>query len=760
MLLAACSNNKQAATEASINTAHTDEFVYVPEIVDIDYMEGAYIHASVMHDDLFYIYYSGHDKSGRYSDYVAGISSAGEIIKSVEIRSRGLTQIAGIQITDEDNIAILAMERDIFSNDVSSKICYTEYDFKGNEILRHDFTNQLPQSDNVLPTMRAVFTNDGNIVLSYQHYLDSTIYLLSLDNNTISILDHNLNPRGNCVVRLQDDRVLVLDTESDEVVLREIDFKGKKWGETYPVIENHMIGMYPVSGDSGFDFLIYDNNNLYGHNLNTGEFTVLLNWMETEILNIEDALIGLYNDSNIFSITGLRYAAQEMIILRPVPRDGLPGGALQKTVLRLGGLRIPDKIRSAVIAFNRESKDYRIELIDYLGAEGDWAGGLTRFQVELVTGRGPDIIYDWGREIRSPVYMLDLYPFIDADPELAREDFFASLLRSVEHSNGCLYRISDEFSISTMIGPKTALGHIDNWTTNELLAFIEASTDDASQPLGAIMAGRVFATMRMQDREFIDFDNYKSYLNSEGFINVLKAAALLPKDQDLERAMIHQFILLRSGEQLLAEWGFDNFYQFQGFSDLLGDEFLILGNPTASGGINTAYGNILLGINAASDHPDGAWEFIRRFMLPVDLPPAESVEHYKFYSFPLRIDTYEALVAHAQTPQYIRNHDGSLFLDADGNQVENPRWSFLLWGGLDGINYSHDLFTMTDDTAKKMREFVDSAQPIGGRFNMELFNLISGDIDAFFDGFRTAEDTARILQSRVQTYLSEQELLG
>jgi len=491
--------------------------------------------------------------------------------------------------------------------------------------------------------------------------------------------------------------------------------------------------------------------------LETAEQIVLLNWVEAEILDQGSAYLNTFGNGNISMITGTFGGDPEIFILSPVLRT-----EQKKTVLTLGGLRIPDEVRIAVMDFNRESEDYRIELIDYLGAEGDWYGGLTRFQVELMTGKGPDIIFDWAREIRAPGIMLDLYPLIDADPELDRGDFFPNILRSMEHSDGRLYKISNSFSITSMIGIAEQIRHIESWTLAEmqslLLEYAQQESPAMQYPLGVLMIGRRFVIERLHSPEFINLENFTANINTQAFIDVLEIAKLLPAEQDIERATTHQLILLLRGEQLLVEWQFDKLLDFLGFAEILGEDFLVLGMPSVEGGVNDAHGHNPMGINAASDHVDAAWEFLRRYLLPKEVP-ADFNDSILNHPFPIRIDTFNELVDYIKTPKFNKDSQGNPFLDRDGNPIESPLGNYYLWN-YGGIGASHELYSITDDTAATLRSFVEKAQMIGNRLSPELFDLIWGDLDAFFEGIRTAEDTARIIQGRVQIYLSEQELVS
>ena len=70
------------------------------------------------------------------------------------------------------------------------------------------------------------------------------------------------------------------------------------------------------------------------------------------------------------------------------------------------------------------------------------------------------------------------------------------------------------------------------------------------------------------------------------------------------------------------------------------------------------------------------------------------------------------------------------------------------------------LYAMTEETAKNLRLFIDSAEPVRRGISMELWHAISGDLNDFYSGVRSAEATAHIIQNRAGIWLSEQQLLA
>ena len=135
-------------------------------------------------------------------------------------------------------------------------------------------------------------------------------------------------------------------------------------------------------------------------------------------------------------------------------------------------------------------------------------------------------------------------------------------------------------------------------------------------------------------------------------------------------------------------------------------------------------------------HPDAAWEFIRQF-----LKPTENRESF----FPLRIDMFDQGIENWAKPYY-----GS---DEDGNRIELSRGTNDFGNG-----NIVTLYHLTEDSVDILRDIVENA--ISGRTDVlgDLFYyVIEESLESFFSGIRSAEETARIIQNRAQTYLNEKD---
>ena len=74
----------------------------------------------------------------------------------------------------------------------------------------------------------------------------------------------------------------------------------------------------------------------------------------------------------------------------------------KKEIVTLGYVGTDQYLEMLVNLYNRQSKEYRIELVPYGDGQEDVTESLNAFELELLRGDGPDIIEVGGIYVRSP----------------------------------------------------------------------------------------------------------------------------------------------------------------------------------------------------------------------------------------------------------------------------------------------------------------------------------------------------------------------
>jgi hypothetical protein len=535
----------------------------------------------------------------------------------------------------------------------------------------------------------------------------------------------------------------------DSPMFYEIDFEntaivgGTVIGTESPI--ESINGVFPAPKVSVFDFYVISNGReLFGYNSADGNFSLLLDFLELGVplnhMQIDKNEFLLWGDGRI-TIVNINWNASlrrdEITLFHLTPSDEpLYGAPVEPETITLGGIYITGSplIYQATV-FNRQSDTHRIEIADFSYDE------LDRLRTELIAGRGPDIfvLSGWGASLFAALseghFILDLYQMIDADPVLSREDFFPSILSTWENSRGELVQIAPTFSIDTIFGKQFAFPEApENWNYAGFIDFYnEARIRGYDYPIGEYLDRmRILEMLVFSDDTFFCERESVASFDSESFINVLNFLKTIPADQGFNRiAHLTQdggqwdpLAGLIRGEQLLSSFlSFSNMVFFRAWQTRLGG-ITAFGYPSNNAPVHFVNNEVgtAVGIRSNSSHIDAAWEFVRLGLLPG--------ESYDGTSFPLRIDLFERLV------YYHLNRTEPIKVFGEFGEVELP--------------------PMTESDAVFLRELVSN---IGHKrmLHHPVQNIVNENVSDFLAGTHSAEDTARIIQSRVSIFLAERE---
>ena len=722
-----------------VQSGSIDNIVFLPD--RISFTETRIIYQLWVNDERVFYYTFKVNNQDNVHLVVTSMRLDGTDIQNAEIPVT-MNRLIGIDITDGEFIEVLLSDPE--------NTIYAKYDLQGQELDRHHFEDFT--MDNIgWQVADVLFAKCGKVVVVVSEERESTIYIFDIENNSVD--EMTLHGRATEIIRLEDGRVIVGFFRFDESIFREIDISNATLERTYSTTFGSS-RMFPAEAESSFDILLITGGNLNGYSFETNELTPILNWIEAGFVIDSDANIGVLPNSRVFVYTVSMVSDErydiDLYILTPALREDVP----EVTTLTLGGFFVSDELRRAVVKFNQENDGFQIIIREYWDeVDGDWRAAQLRYRTEIITGGGPDIIVYPEPALSDGGFLVDLYTLIDADNELSREDFFPNALKVLEASDGSLATFSNSFAITTMYGLPDVVGHIgqSSWTTQRMLALLKDNTEMFA-PFGQWVDRVDFVrTMLMSSGdELINWSAGEAYLDSEEFIEILEAAAFLPSHDELmdvyQGDYVGDWILLHQKERLLLDIRFWSPLDYQQI--VVDDNIYILGVPTFEGGKNIIFpGEGTLGINASSKYKDEAWLFLRHLILHPDAAETVTDEIFKRRRrFPIRIDLYDDLIDLAMTP-------------IPGNVPHGwvkvfDWWYAITQEGAEGQD-SFPIYAMTQKEADDLRAIIESAVPQRRRVEDELWNHLVDDLNSFFTGNRTAHDTARIMQNRVQTYLNE-----
>jgi ABC-type glycerol-3-phosphate transport system substrate-binding protein len=156
------------------------------------------------------------------------------------------------------------------------------------------------------------------------------------------------------------------------------------------------------------------------------------------------------------------------------------------------------------------------------------------------------------------------------------------------------------------------------------------------------------------------------------------------------------------------------------------DDVTCIGYPTADGSNGSILSsNDSLAITASSKNQEGAWEFIKYVTMG-------EYQTGLNWGYPILQTAFDNMLDEYMTDKY------------EGNGY-----------GYDDFDY--ELVPATKEQMDQLREIIDMAKPSNQSTDDNITDIISEEAQAYFDGQKTAEAVAEIIQSRVAIYVSENQ---
>ena len=584
---------------------------------------------------------------------------------------------------------------------------------------------------------------DGNLIV----VMEMTLQAIAPDGSIAWSMQ--LDNYVNSMVTLADGSVAVMLFGDKGPELRPIDFEKKELGESFPIPDSAWT-LFP--GDENYDFYYTSGMFLYGFKLGEAEPVPVLNWMSCDINgdSVASQALKISSDGSIMGIT-TDYSGgsidTQLFTLTRVPADSLP----KKQILTVAQLEYnPDyQLTNRMVRFNRSHDNVRLEYLDYsqYNTESDFTAGITKFNTEVMAGNLPDIIptnqiaY---RQIASKGLLEDLYPYLDKDPELKREDFFPNLLSALE-VNGGLYQVVSGFSVETLCGAASIVGDTPGWTYDDFNAALEKMPEGCTPLEPYVTRDQVMSSLLYADMDsFVDWTTGKVNFESDNFKQLLQFVKQFPAEYNWDEHDNSENTqdLLRQGRQMLTQtylYGLDSIL-WNGAN--FGGQATYIGWPTSSGvGSIMRFENGFAMSRSCADK-DAAWEFFRSML-------TESGQTNQ-YNIPSNRNVFNKQLEDFMTPRYRKDADGNILLDENGEKIEESRGSWI-----DDSGVEHHIYAMTQEQADEVLSIIETCTKVAS-YDTSIYDIVNEQAQAFFAGQKSVDEVARLIQSKANIYVNEQ----
>ena len=552
------------------------------------------------------------------------------------------------------------------------------------------------------------------------------------------------------LITLPDGRIFASYYGDTGMTVSEVDMQNHSFGEPI-ALPNDCYNC--ISGGGDYDFYYTSGSNLYGFSLEAGKAEKIFNWINIDVngndvseihVNPDGSFTGILNTWN----KDYTSCKTELVTVSKHPASEIP----EKIHLTLACQYLDWEIQNRIIEYNRGNARYHIDVLDYseYNTEDDYSAGMTKLTTELLSGSMPDILYLSGMpvdKLADKGLLEDLYTWIDNDPDMARADFFPSVLKATE-VDGKLYSTVAGFSVCAVTGAASVVGDEPGWTFDEFKAAYAQMPEDCTVfNQNTTQSDMMYSYLPAILPDFVNTKEGKCNFESDEFINFLNFVKLFPKEFDWEKydwtEYEDDYVRIMSGRQMLSIQYLYSFNDIQYIDYQFGGKATFVGYPTEGGSGNLFQIEDGYGISSGCKDKQAAWDFLRAFFLP-------DYQASRYY-FPVNITAFDKMAEIAMTPQYQKDADGNYLLDENGEKIKMSN------GGIGyGDGEVYEYYEVTAEQVDRIRNLIETTSRVMSYETDEIQSIIAEEAEAFFQGQKSAQEVARLIQSKVNIFINEQ----
>ena len=488
-------------------------------------------------------------------------------------------------------------------------------------------------------------------------------------------------------------------------------------------------------GGNGYDIYLATENAFCGYDASKNEIVKLMDYIDSDI-ETDYTIPAAYaiSDKEFISVIPGFEDDYKLVRLTKIPADQVK----DKKVITIGGVYIDYKFREKAVKFNQASDEYKIKLVDYskFNSDENWNAGYQQFDMDIVSGNVPDIIALSAdqpiEKYRNKGVFMDLKPLFDKDEDLKGIEILPNILKAMTTGDK-MYTVIPEFMVGTMITRARFAEGKNSLTYQDCEDIMKQNNVTYQTAYGltdkktALGMGIIFA-----GDKYMDTPNKKCSFDSEGFIKLLEFANNFPNEMDYDKYDEYEGYY-KTNQALFAFADFSRFGDYKRYKQgIFGDDIALVGLPNDEG-VNEAaiYPTGMYAISAQTKYPEIAWDFVKSFF-------TDEYQNNIEYGFPVTKSAFEEAKKKSLDRPYKM---------VDGKKEYEDEIYYI-----DGKEVT--LSPLTQEEADIVADYVLSIEKFYD-YNTDVHNIITEEAEAYFSGQKSAEEVAKIIQSRINIYINE-----
>ena len=313
--------------------------------------------------------------------------------------------------------------------------------------------------------------------------------------------------------------------------------------------------------------------------------------------------------------------------------------------------------------------------------------------------------------------------------------------------NGGLYNAPAGFGIITAVGATSVVGDKPGWTYDDYYAALSTMPEGCEGfDLGYDKNSLLMICLALDLDDYMDWSTGECHFDSENFVKLLEFANQGQKEFDYENyeysAEDSSVNRIKEGKQMLTVATFYSpDFMYGNYSQTFGAPVTCIGFPTMHG-----VGSMMViadgyAMSSTCSNKEAAWQFIRTFM-------TEKYQNDCYY-LPTNKNVFEKQLKDAMVVEYQKDPNGNYLLDENGERIPVSKGSVS-----DGIN-TYEVYATTEEEAQQLREVTATTTKMINR-DQSIIDIVSEQAAAYFSGQKTAEEVAKLIQSKANIYINEQ----
>ncbi len=489
-------------------------------------------------------------------------------------------------------------------------------------------------------------------------------------------------------------------------------------------------GLNFYTGTGEYDFYYSDDYGIYG--VQDGNFTCVMNYINSDIAvgTVFDFAPFANGSFYLRTLEEDTWQEKNNIAVRRTPEE-----YANTELITLSTVGMYDRLEDIVIAYNRQDTGVRIILQDYAdyNTSEDQSLGHAKLREDLLDGIVADLVCTDGlnfENLAGKGLFADWYDLMDADPEFNRSDYLQNYFTSMEYG-GKLQKLGVSFRLHTAAAKTEYVGEQQGRTLAEFM----------QQPLPGDMELFQFYNQQFAmdfwftaaQSSFIDRKNAKCYFDTPEFVELLEMIKGYSSDE-----YTGIWMQTAPGEQPPVDTAafledralvkFNTFSEPIDYYAMIRTVFrdtpiTLMGYPTAEGNSNGGVfqSDFTLSVNAQSEKKDAVWDFMKYLL---------SEKFQKKLNGPMPI------------------HRGVL---EEKLTLATKMVGATAFYGDTNVNIG----AATQESMDTLRSYIESIST-AFYYDAIVEKILMEEMEMFLAGDQSAENAAKMMQSRVSIYLSEQ----